>query len=70
MKENYAKEKERSMIKVAGKWIFSKWCLGFYIVVSGYVIDIVILCTNLKIGIVLNKITLRKKIKIIPLLFI
>ena len=54
MKENYAKEKERSMIKVAGKWIFSKWCLGFYIVVSGYVIDIVILCPNLKIGIVLN----------------
>ena len=52
MKENYAKEKERNMIKVAGKWIFSKWCLGFYIVVSGYVIDIVILCTNLKIGIV------------------
>ena len=50
MKENYAEEKERNMIKVAGKWIFSKWCLGFYVVVSGYVIDFVILSTNLKIG--------------------
>ena len=59
MKENYAKEKERNMIKVAGKWIFSKWCLGFYIVVSGYVIDIVILCSNVKIGIVLNDVILE-----------
>ena len=64
MKENYAKEKERNMIKVAGKWIFSKWCLGFYIVVSGYVIDIVIPYPNLKIGIVLNHRV--NKIKIIP----